>query len=137
VCSSDLLFDLIVLSHVFEHFIAPELVIERLRGLLKPGGRLFFELPNAAGRPYRESAYTIVPDFYFFDTGNFSSFAAAHGFEIARAENIDYRRIIDRYDNLGHVLNYAWWAALDLFDRSCFVTGGPDSIWFRALAIRR
>ena len=40
-------FDAIVLIHVLEHLSDPCAVLERLRGLLAPGGRLCIEVPNA------------------------------------------------------------------------------------------
>ncbi len=39
-------FDLIVLSHVLEHFAQPEAVLERAKHWLTPGGRLLVALPN-------------------------------------------------------------------------------------------
>lgn len=40
-------FDLIILSHVLEHFIDPVGGLNNVVALLKPGGRLFVEVPNA------------------------------------------------------------------------------------------
>lgn len=39
-------FDVIFCSHVLEHTVAPYEVVKRLPRLLKPGGRLFFEVPS-------------------------------------------------------------------------------------------
>jgi SAM-dependent methyltransferase len=39
-------FDLIVLSHVLEHFAEPEQVLARCRGWLRPGGHMLIALPN-------------------------------------------------------------------------------------------
>ncbi|MDI4632521.1 class I SAM-dependent methyltransferase [Pelomonas sp. V22] len=39
-------FDLVILSHVLEHFAQPELVLERAQRWLAPGGRLLIALPN-------------------------------------------------------------------------------------------
>ncbi|MEA1996006.1 MAG: class I SAM-dependent methyltransferase [Gemmatimonadota bacterium] len=126
-------FDLIVLSHVFEHFIAPEEVIKRLEKLLAPGGSIFFELPNGRAGHYIETSYRLVPDFYFFSVENFSSFVGLHGLETVRTGHIEYQRLLPRYDDLGHAVNYAWWAVLDLFGVSCFREAGSGSIWLRAL----
>jgi SAM-dependent methyltransferase len=127
------LFDLIVLSHVFEHFIAPEKIIERIKEILAPGGRIFFELPNGAAGHYIETRYSLVPDFYFFKDNNFSAFIRKHGLEVEKISHIEYRRLMPRYDNLGHAVNYAWWAVLDLFGISCFRNAETDSIWLRVL----
>ncbi len=39
-------FDLITLVHVFEHLPAPRDTLDRLAGLVRPGGRLFISYPN-------------------------------------------------------------------------------------------
>ncbi|MEA2064321.1 MAG: class I SAM-dependent methyltransferase [Gemmatimonadota bacterium] len=129
-------FDLVVCSHVFEHFIAPEEVIERLKRMLGSGGRLFFELPNQESKHYIETNYLLIPDFYFFSKKNLDSFLRAHGLELVQAGQIEFRRLLPRYDMLGHVVNYAWWAVLDVFRIGCFKPGPEDSIWLRALAAR-
>jgi len=41
------LFDLIVLNQVLEHIPRPEELLEKLRALLKPGGKLVLSFPNA------------------------------------------------------------------------------------------
>ena len=126
-------FDLIISSHVFEHFIAPEEIIERLKSMLNSGGSLFFELPNRESRHYRETGYALVPDFYFFSAGNFEAFIRTHGLVPLQTGHIEFRRLLPRYDMLGHVVNYAWWAVLDLFGSPCFRQGPEDAIWLRAL----
>ncbi|MDP6446827.1 MAG: class I SAM-dependent methyltransferase [Pirellulaceae bacterium] len=40
--------DVILLVHVIEHFKSPRQALERIRGLLRPGGRLYIECPNLA-----------------------------------------------------------------------------------------
>jgi 2-polyprenyl-3-methyl-5-hydroxy-6-metoxy-1,4-benzoquinol methylase len=126
-------FDLIVSSHVFEHFVAPEEIIERLKDMLVPGGCLFFELPNQESEHYLETGYSQVPDFYFFNAGNFDSFIRARGLETMQTGHIEFSSLLRRYDMLGHLVNYTWWAVLDLFGRSCFREAAADSIWMRAL----
>lgn len=130
---ADRRFDLIVSSHVFEHFIAPEEVIERLKSMLVPGGCLFFELPNQESKHYIETKYSLVPDFYFFNARNLEFFMRAHGLVPLQTGHIEFSRLLPRYDMLGHVVNYAWWAVLDLFGQSCFREGPTDSIWLRTM----
>jgi SAM-dependent methyltransferase len=40
--------DFVLLVHVIEHFRSPRAALERIRGLLRPGGRLYIECPNLA-----------------------------------------------------------------------------------------
>lgn len=44
----DATFGLVTFHHVFEHLEAPGAVLETVRRVLAPGGRLFIEVPNAA-----------------------------------------------------------------------------------------
>ena len=41
-------FDVVCAWHVLEHLFTPQLALERLAGVLRPGGRLFLEVPNVA-----------------------------------------------------------------------------------------
>jgi len=42
--------DQVTLSHVIEHLHEPVVALERLRGWLRPGGRIWLQTPNVAGR---------------------------------------------------------------------------------------
>jgi SAM-dependent methyltransferase len=45
---ADETWDFVLLVHVIEHFRSPREALERIRGLLRPGGRLYIECPNLA-----------------------------------------------------------------------------------------
>lgn len=45
----ELEFDLVVFSHSLEHMRDPRAALEKARGLLAPGGRIFVATPNAGG----------------------------------------------------------------------------------------
>ena len=42
-------YDLIILRHVLEHLIEPLIAMEKIRDLLKPGGKALMEFPNIQG----------------------------------------------------------------------------------------
>ena len=127
-------FDLLVFSHVFEHFVAPENIIIKIREMLKPGGLLYLELPNNQSIYYHGNQFNHIPDFYFFDSKSLASFLDKHGFETLKSAHIEYRRVVPRYDGLGDALNYPWRALLDLFGVDCFVDCGESGLWLRTLA---
>lgn len=126
-------YDLIVLSHVFEHFVAPEEVLCRLESLLRPGGHIFFELPNADNPHYRQTKYSLIPDFYFFNASNFGSFVLAHGLEPLHLGHVANNWLLERYDRFALAVNYVWWTVLGLIGRPCFRDAGADSVTLRAL----
>lgn len=45
--SPDEKFDVIIMGFVLEHVDNPDLILERYRHFLKPGGRLYIAVPNA------------------------------------------------------------------------------------------
>jgi SAM-dependent methyltransferase len=97
-------FDLIVLAEVIEHIhTAPELVFLFLRSILKPGGTLICQTPNAVWFPRRIEMLKGVQPFerircYDKNPGHFREYTGNElrelgelcGFEILRHEFMDY-----------------------------------------------
>jgi SAM-dependent methyltransferase len=57
-------FDVITLSHVFEHLHNPKEVLERCLALLKPGGTLWMSMPNIEGvghQLYKKAWFALDP----------------------------------------------------------------------------
>jgi 2-polyprenyl-3-methyl-5-hydroxy-6-metoxy-1,4-benzoquinol methylase len=76
-------FDLVMLSHVLEHVLEPVPALTSLTKLLKAGGRIYLETPDAsryAGRPF-------VP-YYFFDAEHINHFDQAALSNLARAAGL-------------------------------------------------
>lgn len=44
--SKDELYDVIIMFHVLEHFESPMLVMKKIKGILKQGGKVIFEVPD-------------------------------------------------------------------------------------------
>jgi SAM-dependent methyltransferase len=74
-------YDLVVLSHVFEHFGDIARALEKIRSLVRPGGFVFLELPSSEGRVY-QGRYGDLPDLYFFAPGNVRLFFQSRGFAV-------------------------------------------------------
>ncbi len=77
--------DLIVASHVLEHFQATEIedVLTRLRSLLRPGGRLLAEVPNSDFSANPEVAgHSHEPHLLFFSRGAFGRLVESCGFRV-------------------------------------------------------
>ncbi|MFI4936780.1 MAG: methyltransferase domain-containing protein [Caulobacterales bacterium] len=58
-------FDLIVLSHVVEHLVEPDVLLGRLGEVLKPGGLVYIEVPNLL-RPYVPMGYFMFEHLSYF-----------------------------------------------------------------------
>ncbi|MEH6627077.1 MAG: class I SAM-dependent methyltransferase [Motiliproteus sp.] len=84
-------FDLIVLSHVFEHFLDPVETIVSISSLLKPGGNMVIEVPGV----YNIDAAYNNP-YHYFQSAHVYSFSESYlkviftsiGFEILYSDEI-------------------------------------------------
>lgn len=82
-------FDMVYMSHVIEHVIDPVATVMRLRHLLKPGGVLYIETPNANSpdaRLWRKDWGLIhyPRHFYLFDQFSLRRMLEQAGFKIER-----------------------------------------------------
>ena len=86
-------FDVVCLWHVIEHIPQPRLVLEALHRSLKPGGRLFCEVPNAdsvmARTQGNQWAY-LDPEHHvgFFDPGTLRRALEATGYDRVETDTI-------------------------------------------------
>lgn len=83
-------FDLVILSHVLEHLLAPRHALSSLRNLLTPAGRIYVETPDAD----RYAEFPSVPWYYFdsehinhFDRASLDNLARASGFKTEASGN--------------------------------------------------
>lgn len=89
----DAFFDTVVFWHSLEHLPSPRGALDKVRALLKPGGRVFVYLPNAASY----LAAWIGPDwygwqlpfhFYHFTPETLTRLAATTGFRVAALKTV-------------------------------------------------
>jgi len=59
-------FDAVVATHVIEHFFEPVAALEKMRGLLKPGGLVVLETPNVLRPKVGFRRLFSVPHNYYF-----------------------------------------------------------------------
>ncbi|MCO6454753.1 MAG: class I SAM-dependent methyltransferase [Pirellulaceae bacterium] len=76
--------DLVLLVHVLEHLRHPKQSLEHIRGLLKPGGLLYVEVPNF-GLPHAAPGHIFhYAHIYNFTHATLVSLARHAGFELLR-----------------------------------------------------
>lgn len=89
----DVCFDLIVLNQVIEHIPEPDAALIRLKGMLKPGGRIVLVFPNRrslwSGLFGRKWINWHIPyHLHHFDATGFTAFAQRLGYLVARQKTI-------------------------------------------------
>lgn len=89
----DRMFDHIRLSHVLEHFYDPVETLRQLKALLKPGGTIFIEVPNAAGAEaeivgQQWYGWDAPRHLFMFDPSTLSSVIETAGLNVTRLETL-------------------------------------------------
>jgi SAM-dependent methyltransferase len=129
---SPLKYDLIVLSHVLEHLTYPEDAIEKLKGMLAPGGWLYLEVPNRHAPTYKNSDYQDVPDFWFFDRDSFEMFLKKHGLT-GQVFNMEVNSLWGRYDKVGCAVSWPWLELVTWLGWPLLYRGNADSFTICAI----
>ena len=81
--------DLVLLVHVIEHLASPTRALNRIRELLKPGGRLYVECPNLAAPFARRSQLFHFAHIHNFTPATLSMLAEKCGFAVERRFSSD------------------------------------------------
>jgi SAM-dependent methyltransferase len=77
-------YDLVLLVHVIEHFRSPRTALERIHGLLRPGGRVYVECPNLAAPFARPSRMFHFAHIHNFTPSTLRALAQRCGYEVDR-----------------------------------------------------
>jgi SAM-dependent methyltransferase len=74
-------FDLITINHVLEHLLNPDWFFSTARRMLKTGGHLFIDVPDAESES-RGIGNLHIAHVYHFTMASLGNFLAKHGFEV-------------------------------------------------------
>ena len=75
-------FDLVTLFHTLEHFAEPGSAVARLAQIVRPGGRVFLEVPNAPIYAKAVPHYAVIHQHQsYFHRGALNGLMARYGFE--------------------------------------------------------
>jgi len=104
-------YDMILMSHVFEHFVDIKLVLRKTLELLKKDGFLFIELPNSpviTANKREIDAYLRTAHIYNFNIANLELLVKKRGFEVVCSDRFFYttpiKISIENRKNLGNLL---------------------------------
>lgn len=111
-------FDFILMSHVLEHFPKADVIpqLEKIRGLLKPGGALVVMVPNAQSHTGAYWAYEDFTHHLLFTFGSLYYVLKAAGFIGVEFLDIDcteglpaLKRLAKKFLLFLYTLNYRFW----------------------------
>jgi SAM-dependent methyltransferase len=77
-------FDLIILIHVFEHLLYPNLILEKILLNIKEGGYIYIDVPDAD--EYTDLSSLHIAHIYHFTTGTLKAMLEKAGFTVLTCE---------------------------------------------------
>ena len=87
--------EVVTMFHVLEHLRSPADVFSRLHSLLKPGGRLFIEVPWALAGSIAPSNRYFKAHLYYFDVETLAAAASRHFDVVAVEANGNLRMLLE------------------------------------------
>ncbi len=89
-------FDIVILSHVFEHFYNPVQALVIIRKLIKEGGALFIEVPNILQpNPSKHKlGWFSKEHISYFSKNKLNVMLSNNGFDMIRSEEKNYLRTL-------------------------------------------
>jgi SAM-dependent methyltransferase len=88
-------FDIIWSSHVFEHVLKPNFVLNKLKNYLKEEGVLFLEVPNCENSKILFESINNNPSTFHFSKFSLSKIAEDTGFKITSCDYFKAANVIE------------------------------------------
>lgn len=79
-------FDIIWISHVFEHLIKPDIVLKKFKKNINPNGIVFIEVPNCGNKEILDLSIHKNPSTYHFTKDTISNIAKRSGYKVLRCD---------------------------------------------------
>jgi len=83
-------FDVIWLSHVFEHTIRPDLVLQKCKSMLNPDGFVFIEVPDCSNDVILKSSIMGNPSTFHFTKKAIMKMVEQAGFTVERCDSLRF-----------------------------------------------
>lgn len=92
-------YDCIWMSHVIEHFLRPDVVLQRIKNFLNPKGFIFVEVPNCGFKENLDKTIIHQPHTYHFTKKSLLLLAQKTGLEVVKC---DCFRAATKYEGALH-----------------------------------
>jgi len=90
-------YDCIWMSHVIEHFLRPDQILQRVKQFLSPNGFVFIEVPNCGFKENLDKTIIHQPHTFHFTKNSLSLLAQKTNFQIMKC---DCFRAATKYDGM-------------------------------------
>lgn len=97
-------FDIIYMSHVFEHLYYPDVFLENIKKKFNPGGVLFISVPNCDNAKILKLSINNQPHLFHFTKTGLEILFKEHGFQILLLETFKERVKVSKVDKIGKQL---------------------------------
>lgn len=102
--------DLVILSHVIEHFIDVHAALETLKSTIKSGTLVYVALPGIDSLKTRRRSYDFLgdihrPHVFYFSTETLNNLLSRHGFKCLKSTT-EIRALYEYQGNKGILINY-------------------------------
>jgi len=87
-------FDVIYLSHVFEHLCRPDMFLKKIKKNLRKDGILFIEVPNCANRAILDGSVRGNPHIHHFTPKSLNLLFNSNGYDVLKLSTFS-----DKYTN--------------------------------------
>lgn len=127
-------FDIIWISHVFEHLVRPDLFLPKCKNNLNNDGFIFIEVPDCANPEILKSSIYENPSTFHFTKKTLTNVAKNAGYKVIRCdslriptriEEIIWNRIIKKYSSLLPIDIYPYYPS--------FITNKNDGMSIRMI----
>src|SRR2546422_2915289 len=89
-------FDAIWLSHVFEHLVRPDLLLEKISAYLNENGFIFIEVPDCQYASVLRSSIYDNPSTYHFSRQNLVSISRRIRYRVEKCESLRRLKLIEK-----------------------------------------
>jgi len=83
-------FDVIWISHVFEHIVRPDLFLQKCKSMLNPDGFVFIEVPNCLNKDILKSSIMDNPSTFHFTKKAILKMVKMADFIVERCDNLRF-----------------------------------------------
>lgn len=108
-------YDVVMMSHVFEHVLDCNEVLTKLKNVLTNNGILYIEIPNCSNNKIMQGSINNAPHINHFTKKSFQILSEKNNYKIINQSTFSYVQSETYYGYLKYIVNW-------ILKRDCYVT---------------